>query len=61
MRPEKPSNAVAMEQLHADGELNAKFEALPDIVKWEWLAFACKNPAWKSLEYARELVNKSGA
>jgi hypothetical protein len=59
LRLEKPSNAVAIEQLHADGELSAKFGALPDIVKWEWLAFSCKNPAWKSLKYARELVNQS--
>lgn len=51
-----PEYARAMLMRKEDKDLDSKFNKLPDIKKWEWLAFACKNEPLNSLNFARQLV-----
>lgn len=52
----KPSYAIAIELRKQDEDLETRFQALPDLYKWEWLAFACNNNPHASLNYANRLI-----
>jgi len=52
----KPKYALAIELRRLNPELDVKFKALPDKLKWQWLEFATNNRAVASLREAWRLV-----